>query len=111
MIRRPPRSTLFPYTTLFRSEQELASRKPRANLAQVTTHRTRVNLAPLGTAAAHDPHHGPSVLGAHGGGGHGDPRRHRRRWPPGFEELHLRAHLRDDPGIVVDDGHLSLHGG
>src|SRR5258705_8481266 len=26
MIRRPPRSTLFPYTTLFRSEQ----RRPRA---------------------------------------------------------------------------------
>src|SRR2546429_6654978 len=24
MIRRPPRSTLFPYTTLFRSQQELA---------------------------------------------------------------------------------------
>src|ERR1041385_4094276 len=27
MIRRPPRSTLFPYTTLFRSEAERASRK------------------------------------------------------------------------------------
>src|SRR3712207_7990314 len=26
MIRRPPRSTLFPYTTLFRSGQELARR-------------------------------------------------------------------------------------
>src|SRR5690606_39865966 len=26
MIRRPPRSTLFPYTTLFRSEQDGASR-------------------------------------------------------------------------------------
>src|SRR2546429_5255649 len=26
MIRRPPRSTLFPYTTLFRSRRELASR-------------------------------------------------------------------------------------
>src|SRR5690554_7699599 len=26
MIRRPPRSTLFPYTTLFRSSQELAPR-------------------------------------------------------------------------------------
>src|SRR5437868_12615770 len=26
MIRRPPRSTLFPYTTLFRSGQELAGR-------------------------------------------------------------------------------------
>src|SRR3712207_7526774 len=25
MIRRPPRSTLFPYTTLFRSEPELGS--------------------------------------------------------------------------------------
>src|SRR2546430_12131326 len=24
MIRRPPRSTLFPYTTLFRSQEELA---------------------------------------------------------------------------------------
>src|SRR3712207_8358857 len=26
MIRRPPRSTLFPYTTLFRSDQALAGR-------------------------------------------------------------------------------------
>src|SRR5258708_18845788 len=26
MIRRPPRSTLFPYTTLFRSEVELSQR-------------------------------------------------------------------------------------
>src|SRR2546430_5731728 len=26
MIRRPPRSTLFPYTTLFRSERGLAAR-------------------------------------------------------------------------------------
>src|SRR5438067_3317765 len=27
MIRRPPRSTLFPYTTLFRSERALTSRE------------------------------------------------------------------------------------
>src|SRR5256886_12544793 len=27
MIRRPPRSTLFPYTTLFRSEEERAQKK------------------------------------------------------------------------------------
>src|SRR3712207_6916840 len=27
MIRRPPRSTLFPYTTLFRSARKLAARK------------------------------------------------------------------------------------
>src|SRR2546430_10325390 len=29
MIRRPPRSTLFPYTTLFRSSPPCASRAPR----------------------------------------------------------------------------------
>src|SRR5260221_4019765 len=29
MIRRPPRSTLFPYTTLFRSRQQAALRKKR----------------------------------------------------------------------------------
>src|SRR5688572_32520818 len=28
MIRRPPRSTLFPYTTLFRSANELAKKLP-----------------------------------------------------------------------------------
>src|SRR5438034_4533099 len=31
MIRRPPRSTLFPYTTLFRSERE---RQPRSRAAR-----------------------------------------------------------------------------
>src|SRR5260370_7662393 len=30
MIRRPPRSTLFPYTTLFRSGKNKAAVKPRA---------------------------------------------------------------------------------
>src|SRR3712207_8586634 len=30
MIRRPPRSTLFPYTTLFRSERERADAEPCA---------------------------------------------------------------------------------
>src|SRR3712207_6965377 len=36
MIRRPPRSTLFPYTTLFRSGRDLrASRRVRQRVAQV----------------------------------------------------------------------------
>src|SRR3989339_326255 len=38
MIRRPPRSTLFPYTTLFRSEKPLPGsyfRRPSAPLCQV----------------------------------------------------------------------------
>src|SRR3712207_7451348 len=33
MIRRPPRSTLFPYTTLFRSKEEQALRSRRARNA------------------------------------------------------------------------------
>src|SRR3989442_7711658 len=42
MIRRPPRSTLFPYTTLFRSEEELE--------AGILKHRSEAvpkNLPPL----------------------------------------------------------------
>src|SRR2546430_3844620 len=38
MIRRPPRSTLFPYTTLFRSQDHL----PNHNLQQ-TKHRTSIS--------------------------------------------------------------------
>src|SRR5256886_13926557 len=33
MIRRPPRSTLFPYTTLFRSVQGLMELAPRLEIA------------------------------------------------------------------------------
>src|SRR2546430_13152579 len=32
MIRRPPRSTLFPYTTLFRSLGDVAHSRPRIDL-------------------------------------------------------------------------------
>src|SRR5256885_8688020 len=35
MIRRPPRSTLFPYTTLFRSRGDWHRRGPRDELASV----------------------------------------------------------------------------
>src|SRR3712207_8896564 len=34
MIRRPPRSTLFPYTTLFRSRQRVGERRARDVRAQ-----------------------------------------------------------------------------
>src|SRR2546429_3715636 len=32
MIRRPPRSTLFPYTTLFRSREELVYSSPQVDV-------------------------------------------------------------------------------
>src|SRR5689334_24383035 len=34
MIRRPPRSTLFPYTTLFRSKSERLARTPPDKVAE-----------------------------------------------------------------------------
>src|SRR5258708_26517144 len=40
MIRRPPRSTLFPYTTLFRSESTMRRRQPaRRRAARAGTRR------------------------------------------------------------------------
>src|SRR3712207_8729899 len=36
MIRRPPRSTLFPYTTLFRSRAEVCAGNPRSGRVVVT---------------------------------------------------------------------------
>src|SRR5215510_16192382 len=48
MIRRPPRSTLFPYTTLFRSRPPTADRRPptadrRPRLAARDRKSTRLN--------------------------------------------------------------------
>src|SRR3712207_6869598 len=44
MIRRPPRSTLFPYTTLFRSERTVVTTTttPTTKVTTVTTPRERV---------------------------------------------------------------------
>src|SRR3712207_8099501 len=40
MIRRPPRSTLFPYTTLFRSSSRRAERAPAAPARRRRTERS-----------------------------------------------------------------------
>src|SRR5690348_18130434 len=41
MIRRPPRSTLFPYTTLFRSQPTLVQSTFQSSLLQRLLHLTR----------------------------------------------------------------------
>src|SRR3712207_8611889 len=46
MIRRPPRSTLFPYTTLFRSLIPGVSGRPPGRLGDVC-HRARADPLPL----------------------------------------------------------------
>src|SRR2546430_17585853 len=52
MIRRPPRSTLFPYTTLFRS----AGRAGRAVLLRARGPRGQYLQAPVGHAFPLQPH-------------------------------------------------------
>src|SRR3989475_12624057 len=64
MIRRPPRSTLFPYTTLFRSVQEQAGVSDHAMDVAADIRRRRVAYE-LRLACAQGP--GGEE---HGGGGH-----------------------------------------
>src|SRR3712207_8363941 len=75
MIRRPPRSTLFPYTTLFRSLLFLHARiafAEQAAAAGLRAHGRTRQLLPLRLPAARDgggalPHHGlrvPQPLGS-----------------------------------------------
>src|ERR1039458_8068408 len=60
MIRRPPRSTLFPYTTLFRSPhirvtpvvQRRVRQEPNLHLATTDRKSTRLNSSHLGTSYA-----------------------------------------------------------
>src|SRR2546427_8810467 len=52
MIRRPPRSTLFPYTTLFRSEAH------RTEALVDVAHRVAAGVGP-GTVVAHARHQRP----------------------------------------------------
>src|SRR5260221_5305617 len=51
MIRRPPRSTLFPYTTLFRSAQQLTDRRlvvDHQNLERCRAHAAVSNRSTAG---------------------------------------------------------------
>src|SRR2546430_10458639 len=47
MIRRPPRSTLFPYTTLFRSQDELVPFTMAEQLVQAAPHNGSVTFFPI----------------------------------------------------------------
>src|SRR2546427_6829902 len=47
MIRRPPRSTLFPYTTLFRSRHSPDSLTSRTSDARSSTTRLKLEASPV----------------------------------------------------------------
>src|SRR3712207_8655506 len=72
MIRRPPRSTLFPYTTLFRSTGVLAQRAGRRDV--VRARRLQRGLPRLLRGAGGDGTGGDwdDQRGEGGGGGDGD---------------------------------------
>src|SRR3712207_8042135 len=61
MIRRPPRSTLFPYTTLFRSQQRLGPLDPARH--QVRVRRLPVGLFELAREVRGGHQRGPRELG------------------------------------------------
>src|SRR2546422_6604895 len=54
MIRRPPRSTLFPYTTLFRPHDDPANRDPRHLRSWVRTVLLPLVGERLGARVGHD---------------------------------------------------------
>src|SRR2546426_4503374 len=56
MIRRPPRSTLFPYTTLFRSHAQAARLEARGPERQVPPARSRDRRAGGAAGRDHDSH-------------------------------------------------------
>src|SRR3989442_7724238 len=54
MIRRPPRSTLFPYTTLFRSLYQIRQHGPRAGRSVEPLLELLVNERPLSSQQVRD---------------------------------------------------------
>src|SRR3989441_11889908 len=73
MIRRPPRSTLFPYTTLFRSEQ-LRFKQPRRNGGAIDLHESALAAGAQAVDGASDEVLARAGLAEdeHGGAGGGD---------------------------------------
>src|SRR3712207_6902160 len=67
MIRRPPRSTLFPYTTLFRSARRLAARGPQVGPKQPSgpDDPARGDRDIADAAAAYPEHARAASVGAH----------------------------------------------
>src|ERR1041385_9571063 len=100
MIRRPPRSTLFPYTTLFRSVLRL---DPGARRRRVGVLEPTVRVGDLGPVIVvhHVALRGGRVLDGLGGGGRerGTVGEHGQEHPP-EERTELWPHL--DNLAVVD---------
>src|SRR2546422_9159240 len=77
MIRRPPRSTLFPYTTLFRSAPVAA--KPRVQICLAGLGLEHLRVDPLAREHGLEPPGGLELVARRVGGVDGDVLREERR--------------------------------
>src|SRR5256885_15064072 len=98
MIRRPPRSTLFPYTTLFRSLFQRADLGGHGGLAQCELARGLRDAAKAG-----DPEKGLELRDEHGGGGGGGGAASYFNMSPQPEGLR-GAGMRSEEGRVGEEG-------
>src|SRR2546430_16995672 len=98
MIRRPPRSTLFPYTTLFRSGAREPAQVPAPEPVRDPEPVDQRDAAPLRADPRH--HDGDDARAGAAGGGGAPPARPggagRELSPGGFLELTPRA----DPDVT-----------
>src|SRR3712207_6891325 len=83
MIRRPPRSTLFPYTTLFRSVQPAGSLEETLRLAQLLGEAVELLRRHLGTGPDH-------------------------RTPPQLELLQARLAAQDRKSTRLNSSHANI---
>src|SRR2546422_7562562 len=89
MIRRPPRSTLFPYTTLFRSIVPMSGRVVPLSAWSVPPEHTYRRISRGGAAGG-----GARLAPGNGAGGVGEPlATHRVRSEEHTSELQSRLHL------------------
>src|SRR3712207_8513074 len=62
MIRRPPRSTLFPYTTLFRSQAEARDRLAITDIYRVHVRNAQGEMVPVRALAEASIEFGPQTI-------------------------------------------------
>src|SRR3712207_9414774 len=98
MIRRPPRSTLFPYTTLFRSLDGDGAAAPRPASAGLTRVRDACRTQHTGA--------GPGPVGKRGGHGRPGPR-HREGRPTTGPEV-PDGSWRDRKSTRLNSSHANI---
>src|SRR6266480_6690719 len=96
MIRRPPRSTLFPYTTLFRSHHEQVG--PEASLSRRILRRSRRDRDE-DAALAHRMHEGAGHLTADGVEGDVDAAHSLAHVLLGVVDVLVRAETEDEIAV------------